>query len=84
MEIIEINYNDKIYPKQLCNLKNPPKKLYAIGNIDLLKQDLFSVIGTRKITEYGIKYGELMCKELILRDIPLVSRNGNRYRYTCT
>ena len=81
MIIEEINIEDKIYPKQLLDLQNPPKKLYAMGNLDLLKEDLFSVVGTRNITEYGLKYGEEICKDLVLRDIPLVSRNGYRNRY---
>lgn len=65
----------------LLDLQKPPKKLYAMGNIELLKEDLFSVVGTRNITEYGIKYGERICKELVLRNVPLVSRDGcwNRY-----
>ena len=81
MIIEEINIEDKIYPKQLLDLQNPPKKLYAMGNLDLLKEDLFSVVGTRNITEYGLKYGEEICRDLVLRDIPLVSRNGYRNRY---
>lgn len=73
MDIIEINCTDNIFPKQLLSLKHSPKKLFAIGNLDLFKEDLFSVVGTRKITEYGVKYGKKICKELVLRDIPLVS-----------
>lgn len=81
MEIIEINIEDEIYPKQLLALEAPPQKLYAMGNLKLLKEPLFSVIGTRDITEYGLKYGEKICKELVLRNIPLVSRIScwNRY-----
>ena len=81
MEIKEINIEDDIYPKQLLDLEKPPKKLYAMGNIDLLKEDLLSVVGTRYITEYGLKYGEEICKNFVLRDIPLVSRNGYWNRY---
>ena len=81
MEIVEINIKDEIYPKQLLSLKKPPQKLYAMGNLSLLKELLFSVVGTRNITEYGLKYGEKICKELVLRDIPLVSRIGNWSRY---
>ena len=71
--IIELNIDDKLYPKQLSVLDNPPQKLYAIGNLNLLNEELFSVVGTRNITKYGLKYGEKICKELVLRDIPLVS-----------
>ena len=81
MEIEEVNIEDDIYPKQLLDLEKPPKKLYVKGNLDLLKEELFSVVGTRNITEYGLKYGEEICKDLVLRDISLVSRNGYRNRY---
>ena len=72
-DIIELNIGDKLYPSQLVVLDNPPKKLYAMGNLNLLKEDLFSVVGTRNITEYGLKHGEKICRELVLRSIPLVS-----------
>ena len=73
MKMTEIKINDNLYPKQLLELEEPPNKLNAIGNINLLKEDLFSVVGTRKITEYGKKHGEKICRDLVLRDIPLVS-----------
>ena len=43
------------------------------GNIELLKEKCFSVVGSRGITEYGKKYCKKICKELALRDIPIVS-----------
>lgn len=81
MRIIEINLKDELYPKQLLDLESPPKKLYGMGNVDLLKEDLFSVVGTRDLTDYGLKYGQEICRELVLRNIPLVSRNGYWNRY---
>lgn len=73
-----INYKieeliEKDYPEKLRKIKNSPKKIYAIGNTKLLFKDSFAVIGTRKITEYGIKNCEYFSKELVLRDIPIVS-----------
>ena len=84
MEVAEICIENEIYPKKILRLENPPKKLYAIGNLDLLNESVFSVVGTRHITEYGLRYGEEICKELVLRNIPLVSRNGHWYRYACS
>ena len=43
------------------------------GNINLLKEKSFSVVGSRGITEYGRKYCKRICKELVLRNIPIVS-----------
>ena len=81
MNSVEIRIEDDLYPKQLLDLEEPPEKLYALGNLNLLKEDLFSVVGTRRITEYGLKYGEEICRELVLRDIPLVSRISSWSRY---
>lgn len=71
MKIIEINQEDM--PLKLKKIKNPPKKLYGIGNINLLKKDAFAIVGTRKITGYGKKYCEYFTKELSLRRVPIIS-----------
>ncbi len=34
---MEIDIENPRYPEQLKNIKNPPKKIYAKGNIELLK-----------------------------------------------
>lgn len=70
-KIIELE--DNLYPEKLKNIKKPPEKLYALGNIELLKKDMFAVVGTRKITEYGKRIAEKLCTELALRDIPIIS-----------
>ena len=63
----------KNLPDNIRNIKNPPERLYAIGNIDLLFEKSFAIVGTRKITEYGAKNCRFFAKELTLRDIPIVS-----------
>lgn len=73
MEMITINIEDELYPDKLKNINKPPEKLYAMGNLDLLKNEMFAVVGTRKITDYGIKIAEKLCTELALRDIPIIS-----------
>ncbi|MBN1184989.1 MAG: DNA-protecting protein DprA [Bacteroidales bacterium] len=55
-------------------LKHAPEKLFFEGNIDLLlKGTRVSVVGSRKPSEDGIKRAELITKELIKRDIVVVS-----------
>ena len=50
-----IYLEDKEYPIELKRLKDPPKKIYTAGNIDLLKNNVFrvAIVGTRRNTEYG-------------------------------
>ena len=49
----EIGYGDELYPQQLMNIPQPPKKLYLIGDIRALEPGL-AVVGARKATPYGI------------------------------
>ena len=72
-EIKQIFYNDKLYPENLKNIKNPPQKLYAIGNLELLNKKSLAVIGTRNITDYGIKNCQYFVQKIIEKDIPIVS-----------
>lgn len=79
-EIQEININDEIFPEKLRKIKNPPAKLYAIGNAKLLNKPSLAIVGTRHITEYGVKNCEYFAQKMVEENIPVVSRNGNRDR----
>lgn len=72
-EIQEIYLQDNIYPEKLRKIKNPPQKLYAIGNLDLLKKPSLAIVGTRHITKYGIKNCRYFAQEIVKKDIPIVS-----------
>lgn len=71
MKILILEQKD--FPDKLKRIENVPKKLFYIGNINLLYEDCFAIVGTRKITKYGIKVCEKFSKEFALRDIPVVS-----------
>lgn len=71
MKVLKIEQKD--FPIKLQQIENSPKQLYYIGNIDLLYQDCFAIIGTRRITNYGIRNCKEFSKEIALRDIPIVS-----------
>lgn len=68
-----IKLEKKDFPEKLKNIKNPPKKLYMIGNTNLLWEECFGIVGTRKITEYGIDNCENFTREFVFRKIPIVS-----------
>lgn len=65
--------NKRDFPDKLKKIRNSPKKLYAIGNTNLLYEDCFAIVGTRKISTYGKGNCEFFTKELVLRNIPIVS-----------
>jgi len=48
-----ISMNDFSYPDSLRDVPDPPPFLYCSGNIDALKKDSVTVIGTREPTEHG-------------------------------
>lgn len=72
-EMVEIKYGDKLFPEKLRNINKPPRKLYAIGNTNLLNKSSLAIVGTRHITDYGIQNCENFTKELVQKGIPIVS-----------
>lgn len=71
MEILKLEQKD--FPVKLKEISDCPKCLYYIGNLELLYKDCFAIVGTRKITDYGIKNCRKFSKEFALREIPVVS-----------
>lgn len=70
-----ISYLDKRYPKSLKKLSDPPIGLFCKGNISLLKgKNLrLAVVGTRKITEYGVRITEDLVEKLAQNEVCIVS-----------
>ena len=73
MIIEEISIHNKKYPEQLRNIYNPPIKLYAIGNTEILNQKGIAIVGSRKATEYGQKVALQISKELSQRGFHIIS-----------
>ena len=61
------------FPEKLKKIARPPQILYYIGNIDLIYKESFGIVGTRKITDYGINNCKYFTRELVCRNIPIVS-----------
>lgn len=62
-EIKEVSLDDPIYPENLKNTKNPPKKIYYKGKIEN-PPPLISIVGTRKATPTSLKMAEEFACEL--------------------
>jgi DNA processing protein len=54
-------YTDPLYPRRLKNCHDSPLLLYAKGDINVNKQRVISIVGTRNATDYGRN----LCKQLI-------------------
>ncbi len=69
----KITIEDKEYPKQLKEIKNPPKQLYLEGNTELLKQNIISIVGSRNCTQNGKKLAKKFASELTMQKITIAS-----------
>ena len=72
-EEIIIEYCDKLYPSKLREIKNPPTRLYAKGNIELLNNIGLAIIGSRTNTQYGEKMCKTFTKKLVEYDFTIIS-----------
>ena len=72
-EIIEINMNDEEYPEKLKQIKNPPKKIYIKGNVELLKQNGIAVVGSRTTSNYGRKMCKIFVNNLVGYNLNIIS-----------
>ncbi|MCK4355025.1 DNA-processing protein DprA [Candidatus Parcubacteria bacterium] len=52
-DIKTVSIEDEEYPKQLKEIKNPPKLLYYIGNLSAAEKPCFGIVGTRRCSVYG-------------------------------
>lgn len=59
-----LGINDEAYPSRLRECDDAPILLYYKGTTDLNKAKIVSIVGTRNITEYGIKTCHKFLQEL--------------------
>lgn len=59
-----IHYNDEAYPARLRECPDAPLIIYYRGTTDLNARHILSMVGTRKITEYGKDICRQFIKEL--------------------
>lgn len=68
-----INIYDENYPKLLKETYDPPTTLFCKGNIELLKDMSFSIVGCRNATNYGNLVSKDMAYNLARENIVIVS-----------
>lgn len=71
--VYEIYKDDAIFPESLKKIKGCPKKILALGNLNLFNENSISIIGSRNSTEYGEKMTKLITEDLVKNDIVIVS-----------
>ncbi len=61
------------FPDSLRELSVIPDPLFAIGNVDLLKMPLVSIVGTRDATPYGLRTARALASAFARNGIGIVS-----------
>lgn len=64
MEIRAIEQKSAYYPAEWQNLSDKPQTLYAVGNIELLKERKLTVVGSRRTPKSALVLGEEIAKAL--------------------
>lgn len=72
-DYIEININNEIYPTKLKKIKNPPKKLFLRGNLEVFQNISIAIVGSRDCTSYGFYKAYEFAKELSKEGISVIS-----------
>ena len=67
-------YDDPLYPESVKRMKDPPILFYYMGNLPNLNKKLcISVVGTRRMTEYGMRSAYKISYELASAGVVVVS-----------
>ncbi len=73
-EIGILCYDDNAYPQKLREIKTPPAVLYWYGTVpNFEKLPMLSVVGTRKMTDYGKEAAYRIAGDLALGGVAIVS-----------
>ena len=72
-KIYEINEKDKNYPKKLLQIKDRPKKIYVVGNKELLNSKAIAIVGSRISTPYGEHYAAKFAQKISEKGITIIS-----------
>ena len=81
-----VNIEDQEYPECLRAIHKPPRKLYAIGDVSLLKANCVAVVGSRHCSNYGYRMAVKFAKELSEKRVTVISGLAvrNRRGSTCS
>lgn len=68
-----ISIQDDLYPIELKEISDPPLILYLEGNVNLLKNNKFAIVGTRHPTKQGAENAMNFAKDLGHNGLTIVS-----------
>lgn len=62
--IVSFSLTDDDYPTRLIDIDRAPLTLYRLGDADLDAENMFSIVGTRHSTSYGMRYVATLVEDL--------------------
>lgn len=62
--IVSYSLTDDDYPSRLIDIDKAPLTLYKLGEADLDADNIFSIVGTRHSTSYGVRYVSSLVEDL--------------------
>ncbi len=65
--------DDDAYPERLAHLPDAPVFLYAIGDLHVLRQPCVALVGTRNMTQYGLRVAQRFVEPLVRAGLTTVS-----------
>ena len=65
--------DDKEYPQKLKQIKNPPKRLYVLGNLPDENKKTVAIVGSRACSDYGSTIAKILAKTLSQNDVQIIS-----------
>ncbi len=71
--IVLLSQSNPLFPSQLTTIQDAPVLLYALGNLDVLKQPAVAIIGSRAATSYGKRISAMLAGDLARAGITIVS-----------
>lgn len=72
-KIKTIKINNKLYPKKLRKIENPPKQIYILGDEKILNDFSIAIVGCRLCSEYGKKMAQSIAYNLAKYQINVIS-----------
>ena len=72
--VVPVTYLSEDYPENLANIACPPLVLFCKGRVELLNSDLsIGVVGSRKVSRYGLDVAEKFGRDLARNGVTVVS-----------
>lgn len=71
--IVRLGKGNPRYPALLQELRDPPKELYAQGNLALLREPAVAIVGTRNPTPYGMALARAFSRGLVGYGLTVIS-----------